>query len=79
MAKDPDSSSKDPLRIWTVYKNPIDYPNQYVARLFEYDKPTATAVISENYTTIEGFMLSMHLHRIPAAEDDEKQILEMWL
>jgi len=81
MATDSSTSSDHTtgLKLWTVYKNLLDYPGQYVARLFLNDKPTDTVIISANYLIIENHMLLLQLHRLPRSPDDEPHIMECWL
>jgi hypothetical protein len=49
------------LRVWTIYKHPKDYPNSYVARLFEVDadgpKPTASIVIASSLEFLREQMM----------------------
>lgn len=67
------------LRIWTVYKHPTDYPDCYVARLFENDVPTASFVASPNYSTIEQMMWGLGLAKFSRDPSDDPKILEIWV
>ena len=73
------SEERPPLRIWTIYKNPSDYPDKWVARLFENDQPTETVIAIDNYDDLALQMMTQQLHRMPRSENDEPQIVEMWL
>jgi hypothetical protein len=67
------------LTIWTVYKNPRDYPGHYVLRAHDVPGgPRADCFVSKTYL---GLMrnLPMGLMRMMPAEDDDPVILETWL
>ena len=72
------------LAIWTVYKNPTDYPGKFVARRFDIDadgpKPSASVIIAPNLKTLRSILaFEMHLICMPRNEGDEPQIVETWL
>ena len=76
-------SKPAPLRMWAVFKNPTDYPDQFVARLNEISAagvvPTETVIISENYDVIERQMLELGLFKLDRSVDDEPHVLESWV
>ena len=74
-----DKTSSEPFKSWGVFKNPIDYPDGYVARLFHGETPTETCVMSTDYQVIEGHMLELGLYRLNRMPDDQPQILEVWI
>lgn len=61
-----------------IYFNPTDAPNQYVARIFENEKPSVVAIIRDTYEEIlkeiPEFMVKM-----PRSLGDQKQIVETWI
>lgn len=75
----------DELPMWTVYKNPSDYPGKYVVRR-SVAGPGGTLrhdpfpiVVAE---TIEEARLSLPqvgLHCIPRYAEDDPVIVEVWL
>jgi hypothetical protein len=72
------------LAIWTVYKNPTDYPGKFVARRFDIDadgpKPSASVIIAPSLKTLRSILaFEMHLICMPRNEGDEPQIVETWL
>jgi len=71
------------LRMWTVYKHPSDYPNDYVARLFEVDadgpRATASIVISPSLEFLREQMMDMRLVCLTRDEGDDPVIVETWL
>ena len=68
-----------PVRMWTVYARPLDYPNSYVARLWENDHPTDSIVIAPNLELLRGHLMQMNLSRIPRHAVDDPVIVEVWL
>jgi hypothetical protein len=67
------------LAIWVVYDHPKDYPDGYVARRFENDKPTASFVASKNLAVLQSTMIEMGLVRLMRSPEDGRVILETWL
>lgn len=76
--------SERTLTMWTVFDHPTDYPDHFVARLFEVDAdgPRATASIimaTEVDALREVLEFEMGLVRILRSEGDEPRIMETWL
>lgn len=67
-----------PLSIWTVYRNPTDYPGLYVARRFELDRPTDDIRTAPSLEALRD-LLPPGLYRLPRRDEDEPQIVEIWL
>jgi hypothetical protein len=70
------------LAIWTIYFSPLDFPNEYVARMFDLDKPTNNIFrgggLDELRVKIQN--LSGHdLVRINRSENDHRSVIESWL
>jgi len=74
---------KTPLRMWTVYRHPKDYPGKYVARLFEVDgngpQPTGSIVVTETLEALQQRMTEMNLVRLSRHPNDDRVIVETWI
>lgn len=68
------------MPIITIYEKPIDYPDGYIARVFELEKPTNTLIlkssIEECRTDIKaaGFKIC-----VPRNKDDVLSVVESWI
>lgn len=72
----------DALVIWTVYERPKDFPESYVARLWEVtaDGPKATEnVVIGSLEDVRATLRDMHLTRLARADGDDPVILETWI
>jgi hypothetical protein len=72
------------LSMWTVYKNPKDYPGKYVARLFEVDgkgaRPTGSIIIMDELDDLRDILaFDMHLTPLNRNDGDDPVIVETWL
>jgi hypothetical protein len=70
------------LEIWTIYFNPSDFPNEYVARLFELDQPTKTILIAPDIEELRVKIQKISNHelvRINRSENDHRSIVESWI
>jgi hypothetical protein len=67
------------IRLWTVYERPLDYPNSYVARLWEGEHATGSIVIAPDLELLRGQMMEMRLTRIPRHANDDPVVVEVWL
>ena len=71
------------LRMWTVYERPKDYPDDYVARLWEVDangpRPTASIVIAPSLEIVRDEMMQMGLVMLTRSPEDDPAIVETWL
>lgn len=71
------------LRMWTIYKHPKDYPDSYVARLWEADaggpRMTASVVIASSLEFLREQMMDMGLVKLDRQPDDDPVIVEVWL
>lgn len=64
--------------IITVYKFPLDFPNKYVARLFDRDLITNVIMVKDTLEEIrEGIPRNM-MRMMPSPEDD-KCIFEIYI
>jgi len=80
--------ANDSLSIFTVYKNPRDYPGRFVVRRFEVSvasvEPLPVAVpVAVVDTLAEARMAIRRAHPCAAcmarADSDEPQIVESWI
>lgn len=67
-----------------VYENPYDYPDDYVARVWETvwpkPKPMNIAITRNSLKEIrEDIMAAGFGIRIPRADDDDPHIVETWM
>jgi hypothetical protein len=73
----------EPLRLWTIYRHPSDYPDKYVARLFEVKgtgpRPTESIVIAPDLETLRAQMMEMKLTKMDRMKDDDPVIVEVWI
>ena len=72
------------LRMWTVYDHPLDYPNDFVARLFEVDAsgshPTSSIIITPDLQTMRDMLrFEMGLTFLDRQPEDDPKIVEVWL
>jgi hypothetical protein len=70
------------MMMWVVYDHPLDYPQKYVARLWNIngDHPAATNVIALADTLVEiRQMLPEGLSRLERFDGDDECIVEVWL
>ena len=72
------------LRKWTrmpiiaIYKHPKDYPDKYVARVFDIDRPTFLAVTADTLEEIRG-CVPEGMHRVPRSQNDDPTVVESWI
>lgn len=74
----------DVLRMWTVYDHPKDFPDYFVARLYEVDgsgvRATESVIQAKNLDTLREMLLcDMHLTCLPRFANDDPAIVEVWL
>ena len=65
--------------MWALHKHPSDFPDKYVARLFENETPTKSFIAIDNYDDLALQMISMGLVRVMRSTDDPPTLLEVWL
>jgi hypothetical protein len=64
--------------IITVYKQPKDYPENYVARLFNLQQPTEYVMVKDSLEAIrEG--IPNRFFRLGRFENDDPNIVEIYL
>lgn len=67
-----------------VYAHPVDYPDKYVARIFDLNKPTNTAVIKRSLEDLQEDIVRNRAAAWPAiwfprAENDDPCLVGCWL
>lgn len=72
------SHAKGLLTIWTVYDHPADYPQGYVARCFEMDRPT-DAVLTGDLGEMRRAFVHCGLVMMMRHPTDDPVIMETWL
>ena len=74
-----------PLVMWTVYKHPKDYPDEYVARKFviteDFYEPSNESISSRSLRDVRNVLRSLYrgLIQLKRSPDDEPHIVEVWL
>jgi hypothetical protein len=70
--------------MWTIYDHPSDFPDKYVARLFEVDaggpRPTDNFIaVSDVEELRQMFLEHFALTCISRSPEDDPKIVETWL
>jgi hypothetical protein len=69
------------LPIWVVYDHPTDFPDAFVARLWEGEAPTDQVLMSDSLDEVRTMIAA----QMPGAyclfrmDGDDPKILETWL
>lgn len=66
------------LPIWVVYKNPLDFPDKFVARLFQLDVPTDVVLVENSLEALRA-QLPQGLVCFEREPEDDPVIFETWL
>lgn len=69
---------RPPLYLWVIYDHPRDYPCQWVARKWNYDKPTDEVLGADTLEQLRE-MLPPGLFGLRSSVDDDPCIREIWL
>ena len=74
------------LNAYTLYYNPKDFPGQYVARRFVFDKPTLEHFADADIETVRRWIVDRLLSigqgspfKIARDDNDDSVILETWI
>lgn len=62
----------------TVYYNPSDYPNKYVARVFDLNTPTEFIIVKDTIREIRKSIPSRFI-RLNRYQNDDPAIVEVWV
>jgi hypothetical protein len=66
--------------IITIYNRPTDFPDMYVARLFDLQTPTEFAVVNVSLDTLRNSIHSANRWiLIPRDINDDPNIVEVWV
>jgi len=65
------------LSIWVIYDHPTDFPDRYVARRFQNDRPTAQFVEGATLDEVRE-KLPFGLAQFPRHPQDDPKIVETW-
>jgi hypothetical protein len=79
-----DAAKRGALAIWTVYDRPGDYPDGYIARMFEAasgsgDSIATSLTLAGQLAGIRQVLAKAHLIRLDRKPDDAPQVVESWL
>lgn len=66
------------MPVIAVYKNPADFPEKFVARLFRLGKPTVIVVAKNTLPEIR-MTIPRNMVRLPRHMNDDPVILETWI
>jgi hypothetical protein len=73
------------ISVWTVYKQPDDFPNHFVARRFEVQNGelhhTDQVIVANNITAVRRHLEQYRLSGVvmPRTDNDEPTVVETWL
>lgn len=72
------------LELWTIFRNPKDYPGKYVVRKFFIERG-APGPVADNFVLVADTLDDARRHipswmtRLVRDEGDEPQIVESWI
>ena len=67
------------IPVVAVYKSPKDYPDKYVARLFDLDRPTRFVFVADTYQELLDKIPVQQLTRMDRNPGDDLVIMEVWM
>jgi hypothetical protein len=67
------------LAIWTIFDHPKDYPEGFIARMFEVGEGPTDQSVTGDLAFIRQVFEDVGLTCIPRDPNDEPQIVESWL
>jgi hypothetical protein len=79
-----DAYQRGVLPIWTIYAHPKDFPDAYVARMFETGPegepvPTKVMLASPEIEALRAAFSHAGLTRLDRNEGDQPEIVESWI
>lgn len=70
------------MNIWTIYKQPADYPDHYVARRFDIDRknviPTDDVITAHSLDILRNKLPKGGI-QIPRDKADHPSVVESWI
>lgn len=63
----------------TVYDHPADYPDKYVARVFDMNRPTNLAAIADTYEELLEAIPTRSMTKMERSPKDDPVIMETWI
>ncbi|MCK5923540.1 MAG: hypothetical protein KAG66_21575 [Methylococcales bacterium] len=67
------------LETWVVYASPLDFPGQFVTRLFKGETPTGRLFIDNDLGAVRDYLEMKGLVCLPRFPEDDPTIVEVWL
>lgn len=67
------------IPIITVYDHPQDYPDKFVARVFDMNRPTNMAAIADTYEELLEAIPTRNMARMERSPKDDPVIMETWI
>lgn len=72
------------MSMWTVYAQPLDFPNHFIARKYEINKdgnygPTDKVILKNSLAELRDQLEGMGLTPIGRDPNDDAKIVETWL
>lgn len=67
------------IPIITIYDHPADYPDKYVARVWDLDRPTNLAAIADTYEELLEAIPTQQMVKMTCNPKDDPVIVETWL
>lgn len=74
-----DLSTLAQVPIIAVYKNPRDYPDKYVARLWDINNKLTNIIVTADSLFGIRELIPQHMHRFPRQANDDPVIVETYL
>jgi hypothetical protein len=71
----------DSLNGWTIYDHPLDYPNQFVARRWDFltGKPSTEIIVADSLAELRTYFASIGLVTMLRQPEDDSVIIETWI
>jgi hypothetical protein len=67
------------MPVIVIFFDPIDVPDQYVARIFDLDKPTDTMTIRDTLEEIRATMPPRFAAKLLRHQEDHVSVVEYWI
>ncbi len=67
------------LSLWTIYDRPTDFPDSFVARRFELDRPTNEVIVARDLEALRDCFRDIGLYRLERWAQDDPKIVEVWV